>query len=200
MGEEERKRKYEKPPITIPPELEDYILWSKFSAALLAAGLDPARYRSRYEEEMRTVMGEPFEKRQRVVELLAREIVKETMLPPPPPKPPPPPRPPEVAYVPLMMPEPKVIRALDPVTGEYFYRPSDECLAILMKIFPFPYDYYVASPKRQREKFKWPTLLMAIESALKRPDVYIPAWAFTVYPTILDWLRQLARKLMEVSY
>ncbi|RLE62832.1 MAG: hypothetical protein DRJ47_10090, partial [Thermoprotei archaeon] len=75
------------PPIPLPPELERWVLWSKFSAILTAAGLRPEDYRSDFEEILVRYEGRPFEEKQRAVEELARAIV-EAFKPAPPPAPP----------------------------------------------------------------------------------------------------------------
>ena len=182
------------PPSPPPPiEWERMILWGKFSAAISAAGGDPERYRDRFEEVLEALAGRPFSERQRAVEILARDIVSEITVPPPPPRPPV--RPPERVVVGLAMPEPEVVTRIDPETGEAFLSLDDTSLSILKKVFPFPLEWFHASPTRQREEFRWPTLLMAIEDALRRPEVHIPAWVFSVYPWILEFLRRARDKL-----
>ena len=186
----------------LSPELQRALLWTKFSAALTAAGLDPERYRGRLEEELERVEDQPFEVKQRVTEMVAREIIREARPPPPPPRPPPaaPPAPPErPEVIPLVMPEPRVTLRTDPKTGEIFPAPDDTSIAILIKVLPFPLEWFYASPTRQREEFRWPTLLMAIERALERPDALIPSWVFSVYPWILEFLRQLRDRLREAG-
>jgi len=76
------------PPPAISPELERYLLWTKFSAALLAAGISPEEHRREFEMVLEATEGLPFEERQRRIEELARRII-ETFRPPPPPPPPP---------------------------------------------------------------------------------------------------------------
>jgi len=70
------------PPVMIGPELERYLLWSKFSAALMAAGADPEVYRDRFEEALRATEGRPLEEKQKVIEELARGIVEALRAPP----------------------------------------------------------------------------------------------------------------------
>ena len=74
-------------PPTVPPELERYLLWSKFSAAITAAGGKPEEYRDDFEAAFEATRGLPLEERQRAIEETARGIVRELVKPPPPPPP-----------------------------------------------------------------------------------------------------------------
>ena len=202
------------PPVPVSPEVERYLLWSKFSAAITSAGGDPEKYREDFEAVLKATEGLPLEERQRAVERLARDIVRE-LAPPPPPAPPvsaeeirrivreelerarAPPAPPPVAAPAVAAPEPRIVTRVDPETGELYPAPDDTSMAILMNILPFPREWFYSSPRRQREYFRWPTLLEAIEAAVERPEVHLPAWIYTIYPWILDWLKRLRDRLRE---
>jgi len=72
------------PPIPLPPGMERYILWSKFSAILTAVGEDPERHRPEFERVLEETEGKPLEERQRAVEELARGLIPPRVPPPPP--------------------------------------------------------------------------------------------------------------------
>lgn len=79
------------PLIPVAPPLKD-ILWDKFTAMLKVEGIDSKAHRERFEEEYSTVEKERPESQQRLVEILAMEIIREKrvkeILPRPPAVPP----------------------------------------------------------------------------------------------------------------
>ena len=77
------------PPIAPGPELERYILWSKFSAILTAHDIDPGKYRDVFEATLTATAGRPLEEKQKAVESLAKSLIAAKPPPPAPPAPPP---------------------------------------------------------------------------------------------------------------
>jgi len=70
------------PAIPLSPEMERYILWSKFSAILTTHGLNPEEYREDFEAILERYRDRPFEEKQRAVEDLARTIIPPLRPPP----------------------------------------------------------------------------------------------------------------------
>ena len=187
-----------------PPEWEYMLLWSKFSAALTAAGLRPEDFRDRFEEVYKIVETLPLDEKQRNIEALARDIIKEKIKPPPPPKPPVTAEEirkivaeevAKVRAVPVAVPEVKTVEMTDPVTGIPYVAPHPDIIPILMSVFPFPREYFLASPRAQSLEYRWSPLHVMIEEALRRPDVLIPRGVLMSYPWILDFLRKLLEAL-----
>lgn len=67
------------------------------------------------------------------------------------------------------LPTPTVLKRVDPKTGEPFWGPDDYAIRTLMTLFPFPGDYYYASPLRQRFGFGQKPLADLISEELSRP-------------------------------
>jgi hypothetical protein len=158
------------PPPAIPPVLPKEWLWDKFSAILRSRDLDPEKYRERFEEEYPGIAGLSREDQQRVIELLAREIVREAVPPPkPPPRPPAPPvAPPPVRVRVEEIREPEIVSRTCIVGGEEFdidldlvrrvtesgvvMRPRG-VTAFQGPLLTFPERFYHMCPRHRYEKF-----------------------------------------------
>jgi hypothetical protein len=66
------------PPTALPPDVERFVLWSKFTAALLAMGVRPEEHREEFERAYAAMAGLPLEEKERRVERLIA-----TLRPPP---------------------------------------------------------------------------------------------------------------------
>ena len=99
---EELKKEVKPPAPPPPPKPSKEELWRLFASRLREAGIEPERYRKRFEEEWPTIEALSPEEAERVVNLLVEEVKREAVPPPPvaPPTVPPavPVRPPTVPY------------------------------------------------------------------------------------------------------
>jgi len=86
--------------------------------------------------------------------------------------------------------EPAVTVARDPKTGRFFFRPSDECIYYLERLFPMPREYYFADPVRKREEFGWPDVDVLLNQARE---------FFLVDPRWWPWLKDLSEMLKKAK-
>ena len=203
------------PPVPVAPGLERYILWSKFSAALLAAGISPEEHRAEFERVLAETGGLPLEERQRRVEELARRIVSAAR--------PPPPAPPRellerlerierelrelreaAAWRPraaeeiravaeaLWMPEPRAVLRVDE-RGHPFWGPDDRCMEVLCSILDRWACLYFSSCPLCRYSLPGGALSPTeFVEHLIRKERAVP-------PLFVEWLRRLARRIEEME-
>lgn len=182
-------------------------LWKLFSSLLEERGIPAPPYRLRFEDEWPTIRYMPPKMQEDTIRLLAEEIIREEeakKAPPPKVAPPPPPRPPPIVptpperrrapMVPIAFPPepPGVMVRYDPETGETFPAPDDKTVFYLMRIFPMPEEYWLASPRTQKERFGWPPTLHMLKSSMKYKRRLID-------PTFWDWINELIRLLEEAG-
>ncbi|RLG84959.1 MAG: hypothetical protein DRO39_06730 [Thermoprotei archaeon] len=204
------------PPMPLPPEVERWVLWSKFSAALTAAGISPEEHRAEFERVLAETGGLPLEERQRRVEELARRIVSAAR--------PPPPAPPrellerlerierelrelrgavaarrpraaeEIRAVAeaFWMPEPRVVLRVD-AEGHPYWGPDDRCLEVLCRILDRWACLYFSS---------CPACRFTLPGGALSPTEFVEhliGKERAVPPIYIDWLRRLARAIEEAE-
>jgi hypothetical protein len=207
------------PPMILPPDVEKYLLWSKFSAILSAAGVRPEEYRRDFEEALKATEGRPLEERQSRVERIARALI-----PPPPTAPTVPtiiprevldrlerlekavrevresvawrPRSAEdvraIAEATLLAAPPRVVVRVDE-NGHAYYGPSDECMQILMGFMDkWALHYFTSCPAC---RYGLPG------GALSPIDFveHLIGKEGAVPPLYVNWLRSLARTIEEAE-
>jgi len=203
------------PPIPLPPEVERWVLWSKFAAILMAYGVRPEEYREDFERVLEAYEGRSFEEKQRAIEELARAIR-------PPPRPPVAVIPPELterlerierrieeigraaAWRPrsaeelrmvieaTMLEEPRVTLLVDEA-GHPFYGPDSKTLAVLKSFLdPWAIAWFMSCPLcRARLPGGALSPTMFVEHLI-RVEGRVP-------PIYQDWLRRFARVLEEAE-
>ena len=203
------------PPIPLPPEVERWVLWSKFAAILMAYGVRPEEYREDFERVLEAYEGRPFEEKQRAVEELARAIR-------PPPRPPVAVVPPElterlerieraltelrraVAWRPrsaeelrmlieaTLMVEPGLTWRVDE-DGHPFIGPDDKTLNVLASFLdPWAIAWFMHCPSCRARLPGGALSPMEFVEHLIRVEKRVP-------PMFQDWLRRFAAKLEEAE-
>ena len=203
------------PPIPLTPEMERWVLWSKFSAVLTASGIRPEEHRVEFEDILERFADRPLEEKQRAVEELARKIVA-AFRPPPAPAAVLPPelserleeierelrelrevagwRPRSAEDIRMLqealLTAPGVMLRVDE-EGHAFIGPDDESLQVLMSILDrWAVKWFMSCPVCRARLPGGALTPTSFVDHLIRVEGVVP-------PMFVDWLRRLARMLEE---
>ena len=203
------------PPMPLPPEVERYLLWSKFSAILSASGLNPEEYRGDFEAVFEATRGLPIEERQRRIERLARSLI-------PPPPPPVIPVPREIMdrleRIESELREVREAVAWRPRTARELRMAIEATMlidpAVTLQVDEYGHPYWGPTPETltvlksilDRWAIEWfthcPTCRMKLPGGALSPRMFVEHLIRVegrIPPIYQDWLRRFARVLEEAE-